>query len=243
MGVSRDLMKIVNTFPGIYHFQAKNQYELTSTFIRLQEFYESPYKQIRGKYFELDDFFDIYAKKFGDMTYFTDWHGFNVPGHVVNEFIENFEYNFRKKEELFANTFCDGNAFREKDKYYVIGTWKDDAIDHELCHAWYYLDPEFKKHANACVKVLKEKYRQQYDKVVNWLFKEGYSKKVINDEVMAYMATSPPEYMDERFGGKGYQCGNESVYNYSGSFRMAFGIKKDEQTKIRYKTRVVRATS
>ncbi len=233
-------MKVVNTFPGIYHFQAKNQYELTSTFIRLQEFYESPYKQIRGKYFDLDDFFDIYAKKFGNMTYFTDWHGFNVPGHIVNEFIETFEYNFYKKEELFANLFCDGKLFCEENKYYVIGTWKNDDIDHELCHAWYYLDPEFKKHAYACVKVLKDKYRQQYDKVVNWLLKEGYCRKVINDEVMAYMATSPPEYMNERFE-EGYDYGNENVYNYSASFRMVFGIKKDEQTKIRHKARVVRA--
>jgi len=233
-------MKIVNTFPGIYHFQAKNQYELTSTFIRLQEFYESPYKQIRGKYFDLDDFFDIYAKKFGNMTYFTDWNGFNVPGHIVNLFIEKF--NLRNKEEVFATLPSQKVFFCEKEKYYVIGTWKEGDIDHELCHAWYYLDPEFKKHADACVKVLKDKYRQQYDKVVNWLLKEGYSKKVLNDEVMAYMATSPQEYMDERFGGKGYQCGNESVYNYSASFRVRFGLKKDEQTKIRHKARMVRAT-
>ncbi|HYT45795.1 MAG TPA: hypothetical protein VEP90_25945, partial [Methylomirabilota bacterium] len=192
----------------------------------------------RGKYFDLDDFFDIYAKKFGNMTYFTDWNGFNVPGHIVNEFLDLCHSNFlRYKEYIFETITWNGENYRN-DKYYIIGTWKEGDIDHELCHAWYYLDPEFKKHADACVKVLKNKYRQQYDKVVNWLLKEGYSKKVINDEVMAYMATSSPEYMNKRFE-EGYDYRNESVYNYSASFRVRFGIKKDEQAKIGFKKRVV----
>src|SRR5437667_5675479 len=125
-------MKVVNTFPGIYHFQAKDQYELTSTFIRLQEFYESPYKEIRGQYFELDTFFDIYAKKMGNMTYFTDWNGFNVPGHIIDDFCCLFlSYdNFRQKEKRFYRLSCDNTT----KSYYIIGTWRKGDIDHELCH-------------------------------------------------------------------------------------------------------------
>ena len=41
-------MKIKEIYhPNLFLYTFPNQYELASTFIRLQEFYESPYKQIR----------------------------------------------------------------------------------------------------------------------------------------------------------------------------------------------------
>ena len=40
---------------------AKDQYELASTFIRLQEFYESPFSEIKGHTFSMEEYMDIYA--------------------------------------------------------------------------------------------------------------------------------------------------------------------------------------
>ena len=67
---------------NIYHFVYPNQYLLCSTHIRLQEFFESPFKEIKGKYFTLEQYMDRYAAEYGNFTYFSEWHGMNVPGHV-----------------------------------------------------------------------------------------------------------------------------------------------------------------
>lgn len=54
--------------PGVIRLEFKNQYECCSSFMRLQEFYESPFKEIRGRFFKLDQFMDVYAKKQGNFT-------------------------------------------------------------------------------------------------------------------------------------------------------------------------------
>ena len=82
-------MKCKEIYPNLFLFTFPNQYELASTFIRLQEFYESPYKEIKGQYFTLEKYMDRYAKDQEDnkFTYFEDWNGFNVPGNIVLKFV------------------------------------------------------------------------------------------------------------------------------------------------------------
>jgi hypothetical protein len=67
-----------------------NQIDLTSTFLRFQEHYESPF--FKGKYFTLDEFKEWYiktspnGKKSGKFTYYTDWGGFNIPSYILKPF-------------------------------------------------------------------------------------------------------------------------------------------------------------
>ena len=55
---------------GIYHCIIDDMYDLAMTFCRIQEFYESPFSQIRGKNFKLLDFMRIYSKNNGDNICF-----------------------------------------------------------------------------------------------------------------------------------------------------------------------------
>ena len=52
-----------NLYPGVYLCTIKDMYDLTMTFCRVQEFYESPFKQIRNKKFLLLEFMKLYSKK------------------------------------------------------------------------------------------------------------------------------------------------------------------------------------
>ena len=58
--------------------------------MRVQEYYESRYPSIKGKYFPIEDFMDIYSEKNGNFTYTLDWGGFNIPGNIYMEWAEDF---------------------------------------------------------------------------------------------------------------------------------------------------------
>jgi len=46
--------KLKEIYKGIFLVTIQDEYDLAMTFCRLQEYYESPFKQIRGKTFEMD---------------------------------------------------------------------------------------------------------------------------------------------------------------------------------------------
>ena len=87
-------MKVNLIGDNIFHFSYENRYKLTSSFIRMQEYYESPYNDIRNKYFTLDYYMDVYAKEnYGVFSYFEDWNGFNIPGNSILKWEEQFRKN------------------------------------------------------------------------------------------------------------------------------------------------------
>jgi hypothetical protein len=180
--------KLKEIYNRIFLVTIKDPYDLAMTFCRLQEYYESPFKQIRNKAFTMTEFQRLYAKEFGDgiFSYPIDWAGFNVPGDVFDKFIqENFEdwgseYDF-VTEDIYAKIKDDNNS-----RYYLIAAGpKDiDTINHEICHALYYLDSEYKQNVNSIISELNvllfEHFKTQ-------LLEKGYSKNVIVDEINAYL--------------------------------------------------------
>ena len=107
--------------PGVVHLMYGNQEGVAKSFMRLQEFYESPMEEFRGKRFTKKEFIEAYEQRFG-TKYWEDWNGFNVPGHVVDEFRELYppeELDFHDEHFLFSairlNTV-------QGQPYYVIGT-------------------------------------------------------------------------------------------------------------------------
>ncbi len=186
---------------GILHVKAKTQYELTSTFMRVQEFYESPYGEIREVFFTHERYMDICAygnKRSADneivFSYLEDWNGFNVPGDAFEKWIKVFKGNLWEKEKQLIE--CVKEAKTTK-KFYVIGT-HDEAekgdIEHELSHAWYYLDSKYRKKMHKNLDKLSTLARKQ---IKDNLMEEGYRDTVIDDEAIAYLSTSlMPEIKD-----------------------------------------------
>ena len=77
--------KIERLYPGIYHLNFAEHYDLCMHFVRYQEYYEGP--EHREKIFTLLDYMEWYAEEHGKggFTYASDWSGFNVPDWVLHQ--------------------------------------------------------------------------------------------------------------------------------------------------------------
>lgn len=184
--------------------ECQNQYDLTSTFMRLQEFYESPFSSFKGKHFTHEDYMDKYASENpdGNFTYFIDWNGFNVPGNIVSDFWDLYAPNLWQKE---ANLFYEihkavGGNLQTIEPFYIIGVYKgvddyEETILHELSHAYWYLQKKFKTSMTAIVtKLAKKKELKEFN---NLLMEKGYDKSVLLDETVAYLSTAQiPEFLE-----------------------------------------------
>jgi len=172
--------------------EASSQYAITSMFLRPQEFYESPYPSIHAQYFELDEYIDIYARDKGKFSYYTDWSGFNIPSTSFKKFIEVFQYSFSAKEHILVNGIRSLIPNLDEARFYIISVIKNNVdrstLNHEIAHALWYLDE------NYCVKMqilVDDIPTKVHTPIVRRLRKCGYAEKVMDDEIQAYLATSP----------------------------------------------------
>lgn len=185
---------------NIYCVVSRNTTELSKIFVRLQEFYESPFKEIRGKYFTLKEFKTIYSKnKGGVFTYYVDWDGFNVPGHIVLEFFKIFT-DLSPRERLLKKLL--NKALTANIPFYLIGIPKrlnKRILNHEIAHAFFYLSAKYKKSMLAAGRNLNKSIKKE---VFKTLRKMGYSGIVKLDELQAYMATTDISTLRYFFGKK-----------------------------------------
>jgi hypothetical protein len=175
----------------IVHLQYDTQEQLCSDFVRLQEFYESPFDDIRGQFFTLDYYKQRYSGG-GEFTYYTDWSGFNVPGNVVIAFRDKFYAGMRDEEwGLLFDIDRDGKyVYRRDPNFYVIATFESArasvTADHELAHAFFYLYPEYKEKQLAIINRMSVDGRANAHKRLQEM---GYDVSVLDDEIQAYCST------------------------------------------------------
>ncbi len=161
------------------------QKQLTSTFLRFQEHYES--KKFKDKIFSLSEFKKWYTKNSfhgknnKEFTYYSDWDGFNVPSHILKPFYEKKFAPLSKREEIFLRIFRG-----LKEPYYIMGVCKKtenlfDTINHEIAHGLFYLSKGYKKE----VLDIMSKYKIKHIK--NKLRKLGYHESVVDDECNGYI--------------------------------------------------------
>lgn len=159
---------------GIYLLRFESQYELASTFLRIQEHYESP--RFSGRVFSLEQYMDWYAARFGNFTYYQDWAGFNVPSTALRPFYQGKFDPLLEKEKRVLRLFENVRG-----RFYVIGIYKSADLTHELAHALFFTDPEYRR---AVRQAMREYNTRGLDKQI---IKAGYAKHVVRDEVHAYL--------------------------------------------------------
>lgn len=200
-------LQVEEIVDGVFHVVAETQYDLTSTFMRVQEFYESPFPEIRGHFFTHEQYMNTCARgsnRSGSeeikFSYFEDWAGFNVPGNIFNKWVRLFsKKGLWEKEQTLVDLIYE-QLEKKTSKFYVIGTYADGeskTINHELSHAWFYLDPEYKKATLKLVRKLPTTAKQQLKR---YLKKDGYTPEVFDDEIVAYLSTSPMTSTAKQFG-------------------------------------------
>jgi hypothetical protein len=161
---------------NIYLLKFDNQLDLTSTFLRFSEFYESP--EFRNKIFTLEEYKKWYTQIKGKFSYYEDWCGFNIPSNILTPFYEGKFNPLTAKEKQLLELFN-----KEKGDFYIIGNHKEDksdSIKHEIAHALFYINSVYH---NSVIELLKGFDLTNPKKE---LIKEGYTNEVLDDEVQAY---------------------------------------------------------
>lgn len=169
------------------------------TFCRVQEFYESPFKEIRGKKFHMMYFMELYSKRRGNgaFTYANDWVGFNVPGTVVDKMFKLGIDDITEYDKIIKKIHDSAKT----EQYYLIGSSCNDkkTINHELCHGLYFLKKDYK---HAVDKIVGNITPGAYKKICNFLLNLGYTKQVLPDEVQAYLCTDCTMFEEIKFTKK-----------------------------------------
>lgn len=181
-------MKVKTFNKNIFYLTFPSQKELVMTMCRMQEFYECDSVKLRNRIFTFEQFIDHYMEKDGSLDYFMMWSGFNIPGHVLDDFFDSFDLTQREIDvKLYTK------KFRNK-LYYVIATRTndDETLMHELAHAYYYLNPVYKQQVDVLVRSMRKELKTQLTGVLKEM---GYTNSVIVDEINAYMATSSYKYL------------------------------------------------
>lgn len=191
----------------VYHLSFDSSRELAMTFVRYTEFYESKYDHIRECQFTLVQQMSAYCQehlknKDAGWTYCSDWSGFNIPVSVISDVHElgildpNHYDSFMKGIQEMID--CDTLGMPA----YLIGTATTAAIEtlrHELTHAMYYVDKEYRRYVIRAISSASSGLLFQLGQC---LFSANYPSKVHADEINAYIATGEGclfENVPERF--------------------------------------------
>ena len=166
--------------------QTDSQESLCKTFIRFQEFYESP--KFKDTIFTLGQLKHWYSITYGADTYYRDWEGFNFPSYVLKPFINGLFDPLTTEESELISLFRYRN-----DDFYVIGANDESTIRHELSHALYAYNKQYKKH----IDIICHKYDKKLNKIKQYLLDKGYCNDVLNDEIQAYTTDNDDDFIKE----------------------------------------------
>lgn len=157
---------------------------LAKTFMRFQEYYESPH--FKGQIFTIGQLKEWYSATYGADTYIKDWTGFNFPSHVLDPFKKGLFDPLTIEEQELLDLF----KYRH-DNFYIIGANAEETIRHELAHALFAYDQNYKNKINHLCKM----YNKELKPLSKYLIDKGYHNEVINDEIQAYITDNDNEFI------------------------------------------------
>jgi len=183
-------MKLEEIVPRVFHVNFETQIELTSTFLRFQEHFESP--KFKGKIFTLEEYKKWYTtnskkgRETGEFTYYTDWTGFNFPSTVLEPFYYGRFNPLSEAEEMVLTSFRD----KRSTDFYVIGTYgkesrKDNALKHEIAHGLFFVNQRYRGEVIKVLHQIPSETRGKFNSFLGGL--GGYHPDVWEDETHAYV--------------------------------------------------------
>lgn len=184
----------------VYLLTFEKQYDLNMHFLRAQEYYESANDEFRGKPFSLWEYIRWYAVdrdgSKGTFTYTTDWSGFNIPSTVLEKLyfgdvLAKINEPLTPYDKTMIDICTQLRSMEGDAKYYLAGaTEKGSALDHEMAHALWFVEPEYRREQEANLAHMDKKYGKDARKLIrDALIKEGYCDDVVDDESQAYLST------------------------------------------------------
>ena len=188
--------KIEEVRPNVFAVIVKDHYHRAMLFCRVQEYYESPNPQFRGKNFSIWDYIEWYSREHRDVfTYTFDWGGFNIPLKTAwdcYEKLKEYESPYDEVMDKIVGTI-EMVMFNKKNtrnwNAYIIGadSTESDTFEHEICHGLYATNKEYKELVDEITLTIST---EDYLTFKNNLISMGYTNGVIDDEIQAYLTTN-----------------------------------------------------
>ncbi len=190
-------VEIREIMPRVFYLLFDSTAEAASTFLRFEQFYESP--KFRHQVFSFNEFKAWYMERRGTktFTYEQDWAGFNIPSSVLQPFYKGAFDPLSDRELWLLNMF---RSFGPED-FYVIAGFKDNprqpleeiaVARHELAHSLFHFD---------------RNYRQKIFQILSTenlfplrIYLQNYHDAVFEDEVNAYLTDSSDRELMEKKG-------------------------------------------
>ena len=118
--------------------------DLTKSFFRMAEYYDGDQKK---KHVDMAEFLDDWMDRQGNADYFKFWDGFNITDSAFRSWRRSVG-KLSQAEQTAVDAV--DQATKGMKKFCVMGVGGDDpaTMQHELFHAKYYLDPDFKRNAD-----------------------------------------------------------------------------------------------
>jgi len=114
--------KIKEVKPNIFAVIVKDNYDRAMLFCRGQEYYESPNKKFRGKYFSIWDYMKWYSEEYGrGFSYGSDWSGFNIPFDVLRECYQTAEMETPYDDVMYEIVCEIERRMDDTKRAYIIG--------------------------------------------------------------------------------------------------------------------------
>jgi len=173
---------VVQPFAGVFYVRFPQrpgllgEVDLAFHFLRFQEHYESP--GFKGRVFSWAQYVAWYRQVRGYFSYPWDWAGYNFPGRMLEPFRSGAFDPLTRRERALLDALA---QVRPGD--YVIGTLDQDAgaLQHELAHACFELDPLYRERVLAALAG--GDYSRQAESLAEG---EGYDPQVHLDEIQAH---------------------------------------------------------
>ena len=166
--------------------KADTQAELGNTFIRFQEYYESPNPDFKNKIFTVGQVRNWYSVQYGCDSYHKDWIGFNFPSKVLDPFRKGLFDPLTNEENILLDLL----KYRH-DNFYIIGAQDDNVLRHELAHALYSNNTKYSQAIDSIIA----KYKKDLKKIICHIVDKGYDISVVNDEIQAYITDNDDKYI------------------------------------------------
>lgn len=207
----------------VLHVQIKDKYDLAMTFLRAQEWYESP--KFHHKLFTLEEYMRWYSKAYGKgaFTYPKDWSGFNVPSAAVTAIMNGpasrdaHPQRREKSDPMPTDDWMEHWSAAEDRLFYALcerglvlrpdpTSSRPDWAFYRAPDVFYLVGthgdadlPHEMAHGRFCVEpayrreVLRIVRRHDTRSLAQFLLKLGYSKWTLEDEIHSYALTGWPE--------------------------------------------------
>lgn len=182
-------------YPRVFCVTFHDHYQLCHACMRFSESEESDNPRWREP-FTRSDFVEWYAKR-GDndmvFTYPQDWGGFNLRSDVIRRVVKDGIPDLDKWDQVMLAVYALCETEYPGEDYSILGVSRGDnglvdrgTFDHEVAHAIYNTNPEYRARADQLFDKLAPEPK---DIILQILGGDGYAPGTWVDETQAYLST------------------------------------------------------